>query len=97
VSGIHDLERILGTVDHFRVPGLVLINKADLNPTQSTRIEAFCHARGIEVVGKLPYDEVVTRAMVQGQAVTRYQPDGEMAHALRRVWARLRLHLDGAG
>jgi MinD superfamily P-loop ATPase len=97
VSGIHDLERILGTVNHFRVPGLVLINKADLNFTQTARIEAYCRARGIELVGKLPYDEVVTRAMVQGQAVTQYQPDGEMARALRRVWARLRQHLDGGG
>jgi MinD superfamily P-loop ATPase len=97
VSGIHDLERILGTVNHFRVPGLVLINKADLNPAHTARIEAYCQAQHIELVGKLPYDEVVTQAMVQGQAVTRYQPDGEMARALRQVWARLREHLDGAG
>jgi MinD superfamily P-loop ATPase len=97
VSGIHDLERILGTVNHFRVPGLVLINKADLNPAQTASIEAYCRSRGIELVGKLPYDEAVTRAMVQGQAVTRYQPDGEMARALRQVWAQVRQHLDGAG
>ncbi len=97
VSGIHDLERILGTVNHFRVPGLVLINKADLNPAQTARIEAYCQAHNIELVGKLPYDRVVTQAMVEGQAVTCYQPEGEMAHALRQVWSRVRLHLEGAG
>ena len=97
VSGVHDLERILGTVNHFRVPALVLINKADVNPAHTAKIEAYCRAEGIPLVGKLPYDTVVTAAMVQGQPVTAFQPDGPMALALRRVWARLRQYLNGAG
>ncbi|MGC8787255.1 MAG: ATP-binding protein, partial [Anaerolineae bacterium] len=31
IAGVHDLERVLSTTTHFRVPALVLINKADLN------------------------------------------------------------------
>lgn len=93
-SGIHDLQRALATVDHFGVPALVCINKADLNPGQSVGIEAFCAAEGIEVVGRLPYDTVVTEAMVQGLPVTDYQPDGAMARALRQSWARVRKHLE---
>ena len=54
VSGVHDLERILGTVRHFRVPALVLINKADINPANAANIEAFCQAQGIPLVGRLP-------------------------------------------
>jgi MinD superfamily P-loop ATPase len=94
VSGIHDLERILGTVNHFRVPALVCINKADLNPAQATAIKTYCRENGIEMVGRLPYDDVVTRAMVQGQAVTRYEPQGTMARALREMWGRVRKYLD---
>lgn len=97
VSGVHDLERILGTVNHFRVPALVLINKADVNPAHAARIEAYCRAEGIALVGKLPYDTVVTEAMVQGQPVTVYQPEGGMARALREVWAQVQKHLNGAG
>jgi MinD superfamily P-loop ATPase len=97
VSGVHDLERILGTVYHFRVPALVLINKADVNPAHTANIEAYCRAQGIELVGKLPYDNVVTEAMIQGQPVTIYQPEGPMASALREVWAQMRKHLNGAG
>jgi MinD superfamily P-loop ATPase len=89
LSGIHDLERALGTVTHFRVPALVCINKADLNRGHTAAIEAFCAEQGIEVVGELPFDTVVTEAMVQGQPVTAYQPDGAMATALRQTWARL--------
>ncbi len=97
VSGVHDLERILGTVNHFRVPALVLINKADVNPAHSADIEAYCQAQGIVLVGKLPYDTVVTEAMVQGQPVTVYQPEGAMASTLRKMWTRLRKHLNGTG
>lgn len=96
VSGVHDLERILGTVRHFRVPALVLINKADVNPAQAFGIEAYCRRQGIALVGKLPYDTVVTEAMVQGQPVTLYRPEGAMAQALREVWSRLREQLNGA-
>ncbi len=95
VSGIHDLERALGTVTHFRVPALVCINKADLNPGQTASVEAYCAGEGIEVVGKLPFDTVVTEAMVQGQPVTAYQPDGAMAAALRVSWKRIRVCLEG--
>jgi MinD superfamily P-loop ATPase len=31
LSGIHDLEQVMATTDHFGVPSLVAINKADLN------------------------------------------------------------------
>jgi MinD superfamily P-loop ATPase len=97
VSGVHDLERILATVNHFRVPALVLLNKADVNPVYAARIEAYCRAQGIELVAKLPYDTVVTEAMVQGQPVTTYQPEGPMASALGEMWAQVRKHLNGVG
>lgn len=94
VSGIHDLERALATVRHFRVPALVCINKADLNPARTATIEAYCRAEGIQVVGKLPFDTVVTEAMVQGQPVTAYQPDGSVAATLRDAWSGVRNWLE---
>jgi len=54
ISGAHDLERILGTADHFGVPSLVAINKADLNVGRSEEIAAFCMERGVGVVGRIP-------------------------------------------
>jgi MinD superfamily P-loop ATPase len=96
VSGIHDLERILATVNHFRVPALVVVNKADLNCVQTARIEAYCQENRIQLVGRLPYDTVVTEAMVQGQPVTAYQPEGAVAKALREVWARVQRDWGGS-
>ncbi len=92
VSGAHDLERVLGTTDHFGVESLVAINKADLNQARADEIAAFCAERGVGVVGRIPYDTVVTEAMVQGRPVTDYEDD-QVADALRGIWARIRDHL----
>ena len=35
VAGVHDLNRILQTTTHFRIPALVVINKADIYPEGS--------------------------------------------------------------
>ncbi|MFQ6100932.1 MAG: P-loop NTPase [Anaerolineae bacterium] len=98
ISGVHDLERIMSTTDHFGVPSLVAINKADLNPVRAEEIAAFCAGRRVEVVGRIPYDDVVTEAMVQGQPVTEHA-DGPVAEALKGVWRRVgeQLFFDGTG
>jgi MinD superfamily P-loop ATPase len=92
VSGAHGLERVLATTEHFRVPAMVAINKADLNPARSDQIAAYCSERGIEVVGRIPYDTMVTEAMVAGQPVTAVE-DGAVSRALREVWAGCKRHM----
>lgn len=93
VSGLHDLQRIQSTTAHFGIPSLVLINKADLNLRQAKEIESFCASHGLEVVGRIPFDTVVTEAMVQGQSVTTYAHCAVTAE-LQRVWQRIKGHLE---
>jgi MinD superfamily P-loop ATPase len=89
ISGVHDLERVMATTDHFGVPSLVVINKADLNPARADEIAAFCAERGAELVGCIPYDTIVTEAMVRGLPVTAYT-DGAVTEALGEIWKRLK-------
>ena len=97
VSGAHDLDRILGTTDHFGVPSVAVVNKADLNLARSEEIAAYCADHSVDVVGRVPYDDVVTRAMVQGQPVTDFA-DGAVSQALSDLWQRLRARLlEGEG
>ena len=88
VAGAHDLARTLETTEHFGIPALVCINQADLHPEGVTAIETFCRQRGVEVVDHIPFDTEVTRAMVEGMPVTRWQ-DNAVARELCRVWARV--------
>ncbi|MBN1119568.1 MAG: ATP-binding protein [Anaerolineae bacterium] len=85
-SGVHDMRRALETTNHFDVPALVCINKADIYPEGAAEIETFCQSEGIPVVGRIPFDTTVTGAMVQGQPVTYFQPDAPASRALLRVW-----------
>jgi len=89
VSGAHDLERVLATTDHFGVPAMVVINNADLNRARSDEIAAFCAKRGVEVIGRIPYDTAVTEAMVAGQPVTAFV-EGSVSQSLQGVWAKVR-------
>ncbi len=93
VSGIHDLERILATTQHFRVPAAVLVNKYDINVAQADKIAAFCASQDIPLLGRIPFDTVVTEAMVQGQPVT-VTSDGAVSQELQQAWQALREILD---
>ncbi len=93
VSAIHDLERILETVRHFGVPALVVINKADLNPTNTRVIRVFCKEHDVGLVGEIPFDTVVTESMAQGLVVTEYRPDSAVSRSIRGIWQELREQL----
>jgi MinD superfamily P-loop ATPase len=89
VSGVHDLERVLATVQHFGVAPAVVVNKCDINPQRTEAVATFCRENDIPMVGRIPFDTVVTEAMVQGRPVTAVG-DSEVARELARVWAPLR-------
>jgi len=93
-AGVHDMERVLQTTAHFRVPALVCINKADLYPEGTAQIEAYCRAQAIEAVGHIPFDETVTMAMVHGKPVTAYRPDAPASRAMVQVWRRVAARLN---
>jgi MinD superfamily P-loop ATPase len=92
VSGVHDLERALATTRHFGIPSLVCLNKADINEAQADRVRTYCQDEGIPLVGAIPYDTVVTEAMVHGSPVTAYRK-GPVADALRDLWERTKEQL----
>jgi len=69
LSGMHDLERILGVVNHFRIPSYLVINKADLSPDLTKQLEQFATDRTLPVLGTIPYDRTVTDRMIEGGSV----------------------------
>ncbi|MFQ6000896.1 MAG: (4Fe-4S)-binding protein, partial [Anaerolineae bacterium] len=94
VACVHDLERILSTIAHFGVPALVCINKYDLNPEVSQAIAEDCAARGLPLVGSIPFDKAVTEAMVQGRSVVSYSRD-PASQAIERLWKETKRFLEG--
>ena len=89
IAGAYDMKRILKTTEHFHLPALVCINKADLFQLGSKQIEAYCWDNEFEIVGKIPFDEAVTQAMITGEPVTAYQPAAPASQAMAAIWERI--------
>jgi MinD superfamily P-loop ATPase len=85
LSGMHDLERVLGVCRHFGVPALVCINKCDLNEENTQQIESQCLSHGVEIVGRVPFDNVVAQSIVQGIPVVEYS-NGTVTQEIERMW-----------
>jgi len=85
LSGIHDLERVLGVCHHFGVPALVCINKYDINEDITHQIERYCLHQGVEVTARIPFDNAVTEAMVHGLPVVEYARNG-VASQIETLW-----------
>jgi len=85
LSGIHDLERVIGVCRHFGIPTLVCINKYDLNEENSCQIENYCYKEGIEVASKIPFDNVVTEAIVHGLPVVEYSSN-KATQEIKGLW-----------
>jgi MinD superfamily P-loop ATPase len=88
-AGIHDMQRVLQLAQHFRLPALVCINKADIYPQGTNQIRDFCDQNHVEVVGSIPFDESVTQAMVNGEPVTAYRLTSSASKALVELWQQV--------
>jgi MinD superfamily P-loop ATPase len=89
VSGEHDLERVLKLARHFGIPASVCVNKWDLNPGMTERIEALTVRSGARIAGRIRYDRGVTLAQMQEKAVVEINTPA--ADDIRRVWDSLGL------
>ena len=89
VSGRHDMERVAELAAFFKVPAMVCVNKFDLNPGEAEAIEAFARERNVGVIGRVPFEPVFTRAMVQGKSIVEFDGHSEGSRAVKDIWERL--------
>jgi MinD superfamily P-loop ATPase len=94
VAGRHDMERVAQLADFFRVPVMVCVNKADLNPDSAREIQQYAEKKGYVFLGAIPFDPVFTKAMVAGQTVIEYDNHTEAAAALRQIWQKVLSQLE---
>lgn len=96
LSGLHDLERVLELTRHFGLPAAVCVNKWDINPELTDRIEATAARLGARAVGRVRYDRDVTRAQLQARAVTE-MPRSGTGEDIAQVWSTLLAGGDASG
>lgn len=89
VSGRHDMERVAQLADFFKVPVMVCVNKADLNPESTREIQGYTEEKGYTFLGTIPFDPIFTRAMVQAQTIFEYNTHSGAGEAVLKIWDRL--------
>ena len=89
VSGQHDMQRVHQLALHFRVPAMICINKADLNPEKSMEIEQYAAFQNLTFLGRIPFDVNMTQSMVQGQTIFEYQTVSEATASVQHIWQQV--------
>ncbi|MBW2428756.1 MAG: 4Fe-4S binding protein [Deltaproteobacteria bacterium] len=94
VSGIHDMDRVAQLAAHFKVPAMICVNKFDLNLELTREIEKYAEDRNIACLGRIPFDPIFTKAMIQAQTVFEYDGSSTVGTAIRGTWQRLTENLE---
>jgi MinD superfamily P-loop ATPase len=88
LSGIHDMQRIIETARRFDAKIAVCINKFDSSPNGTKEIQKFCLRENISVLGLIPFDHTVIKAVNSGKPVVDF-PDSKAGKAIREIWGKL--------
>lgn len=89
VSGLHDMERVADLAAHFKVPGMVCVNKFDLNQGQTEEIERLAKERGLSVLDRIPFDSVFSKAMIQGKNIIEFNGASPAGNAVKKIWEEI--------
>ncbi|AFM39350.1 P-loop ATPase, MinD superfamily [Desulfosporosinus acidiphilus SJ4] len=86
ISGISDLERIIKTSEQFQTRVVICINKYDISPANTERIESYCQRNKLPVTGKIPFDPDAVKAINRGQSIIEL--DCASGRAVREVFTQ---------
>lgn len=87
-SGKSDLERVLGVANHFGIRAFVCINKYNLNLKVTSEIEDFCIDRDIPVIGKIPFDSSIVKALQEFKTPIE-AGNNEVSKEIRNIWNKI--------
>lgn len=88
LSGLHDADRVIRVARHFGVLTKLIINKYDLNPDMSKKIEQYCSDNDVSILGRISFDKSIVDAMVNAKTITEH-PDGKAKKEISDIWKRI--------
>jgi len=88
-SGLSDFARIADLCSQMKARTALIVNRWDINSRVAESIEGEASARGIQVLGRIPYDEMVPSLLAKGKTPIE-SSDGEARAAIVDIWNKLR-------
>lgn len=82
-TSLHDVIRAYKVAEHFGIKSSLIINKVGM--TKTRLIKRWAYDYGIEVIGEIPYDSSVPRALSMMKPLPEAFPKSKASKALREV------------
>ena len=95
LSGLHDMKRVAELTRQLKVEAAICVNKFDINPEITERIEREARELGLTPVGRIHYDPEVTTAQVRSLTVVEHG-EGPAAQDLSLLWQTVQSMIKGA-
>lgn len=92
IAGVNDMKRIIATAQRFRIKIVVCINKYDVNLEQTKQIEDFCTEENLLLVGKIPFDKEVIRAV--NSNISIMETECEASKAIFAIYDNIKYFFD---
>ena len=84
-TALHDLQRVVEVAGHFRISMGLVINKADIHEESRRTIYAYAETKALRVLGEIPYDINVPKAIANGRPVVEAYPGSVSARQINRL------------
>ena len=81
--------RVAELAAHFKIPGIICVNKYDLNIRETQLVEGKATEMNLDVLGRIPFDPVFTKAMVQGQTIFEYNAKSATGKVVQDIWKKV--------
>ena len=88
LSGLHDMQRVAELANHFKIQTAACINKYDLNLEMSDKIREYCEKTGVQLLGTVPYDLLVSKALVEKKIVVEFN-NSSVSDEIGKIWVGL--------
>ena len=83
-SSLSDLIRVHWLTEHFRIEPYLVINKYGINPGFDG-IEKFAQEKGLEIIGRIPYDSAVPKSLTAMKPLVEFAPDSSASMEIKKI------------
>jgi MinD superfamily P-loop ATPase len=88
LSGLHDAKRVIKVAQHFGVLLKLVINMFNLNEEITNKIEQYCIANNIPLIGKIEFNRDVVDAVVNGITIMETAND-KLKNTIEKIWQKI--------
>ena len=84
-SALHDLQRVIKVVGHFKLPIGIVLNRSDMHEVTRKRLLKLIKEKGFELLVEIPYDPLLPSALAEGRLAIQAYPDAPSSKAIRKL------------